>query len=150
MICAPFYCFFCVLIGFDSLHNTDSMRKVIFQVNRCMMKLNFVNFQVGKKNQHGTDIRDLDDEKYKRATYWDLHCLSMWIFAMNMEGLARGNLCSSFHLYSYQFPLELFLSCCVFGLRPNSGSRHISLMPWGSRVQQAECCVTRGHMSVSH
>lgn len=54
---------------FDSLPNTDSMRKVIFQVNRCMMKLKFCKFAGGKKNQRGTNIRDLDEEKYKRATY---------------------------------------------------------------------------------
>jgi len=38
-----------MLIGFDSLPNTDSMRKVIFQVNRCMMKLKFCKFAGGKK-----------------------------------------------------------------------------------------------------
>lgn len=64
------------------------------------------------------------------VTYWDLPCLGLWIFPINMEGFFRkGNLRSSSSIsVSASFPLEDFLSCPFPGWRPDSGSRHTSRM----------------------
>lgn len=100
-----------MLIGFDVSHTTESMRKIVFQVNSCMMEFgySFVNLQV-KKTSQGTNTRDLEWEKHKRATHGDLPCLGLWLLPINMEAFAGGSLCFSFfHLYCCQLPPGAFL-----------------------------------------
>lgn len=87
MICALFCCFFCMLIGFDSLHHTESIRKVIFQVNMCTTKLKFCKFAGGENINMGPTYKILSKINIRG---WHIETCLVWgcgYFPLTRKGL---------------------------------------------------------------